>query len=91
MVSKRINVTIPEENLREINEFCVEEGIGKSQLIREAAVKYIAGKKDEKELEEKRKNIELAIKIQDELRQKNKFTTHKSAMELIRELRDSKL
>jgi metal-responsive CopG/Arc/MetJ family transcriptional regulator len=68
MKAKRINITIPEENLREINEFCIEEGIGKSQLIREATVKYIAGKKDEKGLEEKRKNIELAIKIQDELR-----------------------
>ena len=91
MVSKRVNITIPEKNLQEINEFCIEEGIGKSLLIREATVKYIAGKKDEKRLEEKRKNIELAIKIQDELRQKNKFTTHKSAVELIRELRDSRL
>ncbi|GAH54839.1 unnamed protein product, partial [marine sediment metagenome] len=38
---KRINITIPEKNLKEINEFCATEKMSKSQLIREAAAQYI--------------------------------------------------
>jgi metal-responsive CopG/Arc/MetJ family transcriptional regulator len=90
MKAKRINITIPEENLREINEFCVEEGIGKSQLIREAAVKYIANVKEQKEIEKRKQEIESAIKMMDELRKKAKFINNKTAAEMIRELRDSR-
>ena len=90
MKAKRINITIPEKNLREINEFCIEEGIGKSQLIREAAVKYIANVKEQKEMEKRKQEIESAIKIMDELRKKVKFKNNKTAAEMIRELRDSR-
>ena len=90
MKAKRINITIPEENLREINEFCVEEGIGKSQLVREATSQYIANIKEQKEMKKRKQEIESAIKMMDELRKKVKFKNNKTAAEMIRELRDSR-
>ncbi len=62
MKAKRINITIPEENLREINEFCIEEGMSKSQLIREAAVKYIANVKEQKEIEKRKQKLNQQLK-----------------------------
>jgi len=91
MNSKRINITMPEEDLEKINEFCAEEKMNRSQLVRESTKQYIAGMKELKEKEQKRKNIERAIKIQDEIRQKSKsFPSRKSAVEIIREYRDSR-
>ncbi len=91
MSSKRINITIPEENLKEINKFCSEEKMSKSQLIREAASQYIAGIKELKEKEQKRRDVEWAIKMQDKIRAKSKyFPSGKSAVEIIREYRDSR-
>jgi metal-responsive CopG/Arc/MetJ family transcriptional regulator len=90
MKAKRINITIPEKDLKKINEFCIEEGIGKSQLIREAAVKYIANIKEQKEMEKRKLEIESAIKMIDKLREKVKFKDNKTAAEMIRELRESR-
>ena len=92
MSSKRINITIPEENLKEINEFCAAEKMGKSQLIRKATAQYIASIKEQKEEEQRRRDIERAIKIQDRIRAKSKnFPSGKSAVEEIREWRDRNL
>jgi metal-responsive CopG/Arc/MetJ family transcriptional regulator len=65
MSSKRINITIPEENLKEINKFCSEEKMSKSQLIREAASQYIASIKELKEKEQRRRDVEWAIEMQE--------------------------
>jgi metal-responsive CopG/Arc/MetJ family transcriptional regulator len=70
MSSKKINITIPEKNLKEINEFCDEEGLTKSFLIRKATTSYITDFKHKKELERKKKDIEWAIEISDRLRKK---------------------
>ncbi|MCL4385843.1 MAG: ribbon-helix-helix protein, CopG family [Cyanobacteria bacterium] len=90
MKAKRINITIPGEDLKEINEFCIEEGIGKSQLVREAAVKYIANIKEQKKMEKRKQEIESAVKVIGELRKKVKFKNNKTAAEMVRELRDSR-
>jgi metal-responsive CopG/Arc/MetJ family transcriptional regulator len=90
MKAKRINITIPEKDLKEINEFCVLEGIGKSQLIRDAALRYIADTKEQKEMEKRKQEIESAIKIIGKLREKVKFKDKKTAAEMIRELRESR-
>ena len=91
MNSKRINITMPEEDLEKINKFCAEEKMNKSQLIRESTKQYIASMKELKEKEQRRKNIEWAIKMQDKIRQKSKsFPSGKSAVEIIREYRDSR-
>jgi len=88
MKYKRINITISENDLNKINEFCSDERLSKSFIIREATLNYIAQKETEKKLQTRRKNIENAIKIQDKLRMSSKFKTNKSAGQLIRELRD---
>ena len=82
---------MPEKDIEKINEFCAEEKMNRSQLIRESTKQYIASMKELKEEEQRRKNIERAIKIQDKIRQKSKsFPSGKSAVEIIREYRDSR-
>jgi metal-responsive CopG/Arc/MetJ family transcriptional regulator len=89
MSSKKINITIPEENLKEINEFCVNEKVSKSWLIREAASQYIAGIKKYRELEKKKKDMEWAAKKMEELRKKSSgFIDGKTGAEVIREFRE---
>jgi metal-responsive CopG/Arc/MetJ family transcriptional regulator len=89
MNSKKINITIPEENLEEINQFCDEEGLTKSFLIREATASYIADIREKKELEKKRKDIEWAIETSKRLRQKRGgFKNNKKGSRVVRESRD---
>lgn len=89
MSSKKINITIPEKNLKAINEFCDEEGLTKSFLIREAATSYIADIRKKKEVEKKKKEIEWAIETSKRLRQKKSgFEDNKKGYQVIRESRD---
>ena len=90
MSYKRINITIPDDDLRKIDEFCSEEKISKSHLIREATTNYITEINKQKEIERKRKEVEWAIEMMDKLRKKVKFTSGKTAAEMVRELRDSR-
>lgn len=88
MTSKKINITIPEKNLKEINEFCTSEKVSKSWLIREATSKYIASIKKVRELENKKKEMEWAAEKMEELRKKSKgFINRKTGTEVIREFR----
>ena len=92
MSVKRINITIQEEDLKEINEFCATEKMSKSQLIREAAAQYIANVEELRIEEKKKKDMLKAIKIQEQLRAKSKnFPSVKSAVEEIRQWRDRNL
>ena len=91
MNSKKINITIPEENLREIDEFCKSEDVSKSWLIREAASQYIATIKEKKELDRKRKDMEWAQEASKKLREESEgFYNGKKGFEVIREFRDRK-
>jgi len=91
MSSKKINITIPEENLREIDEFCKSEDVSKSWLIREAATQYIAEVKEKKVMEKKKKDMEWAREASKNLRDKNMgFHKDKKSYEVIRESRDRK-
>jgi len=91
MKAKRINITIPEGNLREINEFCINEKVNKSWLIREATSQYMADIKEQKENEKKKKDMEWAAKMMEKLREKKiTFKDGKTAEEVIREFRDSR-
>lgn len=91
MSSKKINITIPEKNIKEINEFCASEKISRSLLIREATSQYIAGIKKNRELEKKRKEMEWAAKTMEKLRKKgNGFASGKTGAEIIREFREKR-
>jgi hypothetical protein len=89
MKSKKINLTIPEKNLKEIEDFCRGEGISKSFLIREAASLYIAGIKEKRELERRKKDMEWAIEASSKLRDKSRsFKDGKQGSDAIRQSRD---
>ncbi|MDD5622255.1 MAG: ribbon-helix-helix domain-containing protein [Actinomycetota bacterium] len=91
MTSKKINITIPEKNLKEIKDFCISEKISKSWLIREATSQYIAGISKKKELEKKKKDMEWAAKTMERLREKSDgFTGEKTGTEVIREFREKR-
>jgi metal-responsive CopG/Arc/MetJ family transcriptional regulator len=91
MTSKKINITIPEDNLKEIEEFCKSEDMSKSFLIREAATRYIADVNEKKEIERKKKDMEWAWEASRNLRDKSKgFHKGKKGYEVIRESRDRK-
>ncbi|HEY4662242.1 MAG TPA: ribbon-helix-helix domain-containing protein [Candidatus Humimicrobiaceae bacterium] len=91
MSSKKINITIPEKNLKEINNFCSNEKISKSWLIREATSQYIANISKKRELEKKKKDMEWAAKTMKDLREKNiGFAGGKTGTEVIREFREKR-
>jgi len=91
MSSKKINITIPEKNLKEINEFCINEKVGKSWLIREATSQYINDVKKNRELEKKKKEMEWAAKTMEKLRGKsNGFVGGKAGTDVIREFREKR-
>jgi metal-responsive CopG/Arc/MetJ family transcriptional regulator len=91
MTSKKINITIPEDNLKEIEEFCKSEDMSKSFLIREAATRYIADVNEKKEIERKKKDMEWAWEASKKLREKSDgFYNSKKGSEVIRESRDRK-
>ena len=91
MIMKKINITIPEENLKKINDFCKNENINKSSFIREAAARYISNITRQREEEQKSKDMKWARETMEKLRKKSKgFINSKSSSEIIRKFRDSK-
>lgn len=91
MSSRKINITVPEKNLKEINEFCISEKVSKSWLIREATSQYIANVIKNRELEKRKKDMEWAAKTMEELRKKgNGFIDGKAGTEVIREFREKR-
>ena len=72
MTTKRINISISDKYLKEIEDFCRSEKISKSFLIREATVQYISSVKEEREKEQQRKGRLDAMQIQKRLREKSK-------------------
>jgi len=72
MTTKRINISISDKYLKEIEDFCRSEKISKSLLIREATAQYISSAKEEREKEQQRKGRLDAMQIQKRLREKSK-------------------
>jgi metal-responsive CopG/Arc/MetJ family transcriptional regulator len=90
MSYKRINITILEEDLDKINQYCNEVNISKSYLIREAAITYVTDMQKQKEIEKKKKEIAGAIEAIDNIKEKIKFNNSKTSEEMVREIRDSR-
>ena len=91
MISKKINITIPEKILKDIDNFCVSEKISKSWLIREATSQYIASISKKRELEKKKKDMEWAVITMEKLREQSKgLNDEKTGAEVIREFRDKR-
>ena len=91
MSLKKINITLPEENLNIINEFCVSEKVNKSSLIREATSQYITGIKEKRELDKKNQEMKWAAETMEKLRKKSRgFTDGKNGADIIREFREKR-
>jgi len=89
MNSKKLNITIPEDNLNEIEEFCSKENVSKSWLIREACGAYIAEIKEKREIDKKRREMQWAAMASRELRNRTAgLKDNKKASQVIREFRD---
>ena len=83
----RVNLTIPEENLNQIDEFCKNENMNRSEFVREAASDFIALKTEIKKDQKKKRDMVKAIEIMEEIRKKSTFT---GGSEVIRKFRDER-
>ncbi|MBN1298283.1 MAG: ribbon-helix-helix protein, CopG family [Actinobacteria bacterium] len=89
MNSKKLNITVPEDTLKEMEQFCSQENVSKSWLIREACTVYIAEIKQKREIEKKMKEMKWAALASKELRNKSVgLEAGKKAAHVIREYRD---
>ena len=86
---EKINITLPNDYLKKIDEFIKEEKTNRSQFIREATEHYIEELKKQRDMEKRRVEIEEAIRIQDEFREKYGKVDW-DPVQLIREMRDSR-
>lgn len=66
----RTNIVLDDALLEKIDETAREQGKNRSQLIREAAEKYISEHERRKAEARRKEKVAEAIRIQDELRQK---------------------
>lgn len=64
----KINISIPQEVLNEIDRVSKEENKTRSELLRLAFKIYVDVLKEERREKKKQKNIEKAIQVQDEIR-----------------------
>jgi metal-responsive CopG/Arc/MetJ family transcriptional regulator len=83
----RINITIPEENLKDIDKFCNDESITRSEFIRESSLDFLSYKVQEREREKIRKDRKKAIEIADKFR---KSSSLKNGTGIIRRFRDER-
>ena len=78
----KINISIPQEILEEIDALSKEENMTRSELIRKAFQTYVEILTEKKRERKKKKGIEKAMELQDEVR---KIV---GDMDLIKDLRD---
>jgi len=64
----KINISIPQEILEEIDALSKEENMTRSELIRKAFQTYVEVLTEKKRERKKRKGIEKAVELQDEIR-----------------------
>ena len=63
----KINISIPQEILDEIDRVSKEENLSRSELLRLAFKIYVDVLKEERREKKKQKSIEKAIEVQDEI------------------------
>jgi metal-responsive CopG/Arc/MetJ family transcriptional regulator len=78
----KINISIPQEILEEIDNLSKQENMTRSELIRKAFQTYVEVLTEKKRERKKRKGIEKAVELQDEIR---KII---GDMDLVKDLRD---
>ena len=86
---EKINITLPNDYLKKLDEFIKEERTNRSKFIREATEHYIEELKKQRAMEKRRAEIAEAIRIQDEFREKYGKVDW-DPVEEIRKMRDSR-
>lgn len=86
---EKINITLPNDYLKKLDEFIKEERTNRSKFIREATKHYIEELKKQRAMEKRRAEIAEAIRIQDEFREKYGKVDW-DPVEEIRKMRDSR-
>ncbi len=83
----KINISISEDILEEIEKKRRERHLTRSGFLRKASEAYLHILEEEKEKEEKKRGVERAIKIQDEIREKIGKWNSTKALRIWRETR----
>jgi metal-responsive CopG/Arc/MetJ family transcriptional regulator len=66
----KVNISLSQEILDEIDKVSEEENMYRSELLRKAFQTYVEVLEENKKEQKKRKGIEKAVKLQDEIREK---------------------
>ena len=83
----RINITLPAKSLKEIDDFCLEEKLTRSQLIREASLDFISGRTEMKMQNRVYMDRKEAMKMAEEFRQSSSM---ENGGKIIRKFRDER-
>lgn len=65
----RVNIMLPDEILGQMDQVAEEEGLNRSQLIRQAFVVYLERRAENDQRQQRQADIQKAMKLQDSLRQ----------------------
>jgi metal-responsive CopG/Arc/MetJ family transcriptional regulator len=84
-VMAKVNISIPDNLLSDIDELAAQVGTSRSGLVQEAASRYITQVQEEREREERRESIERSFKSAREL---SKHVTQFDSTAAIRADRD---
>ena len=68
----KINISLSKEFLNKLDQYSYKENMSRSKFIREAVIKYIAIKEEDKKMIEKEKKIETTIDFFKKMGKKNK-------------------
>ena len=65
----RVNIMLPEEVLEQMDQVADEEGLNRSQLIRQAFAAYLERRAENDQHQQRQADIQKAMELQDRLRQ----------------------
>ena len=65
----RVNIMLPEEILEQMDQVADEEGLNRSQLIRQAFLAYLERREENDQRQQRQADIQKAMELQDRLRQ----------------------
>ena len=82
----KINVSLPQEILRQIDQARIEGKLSRSEFFRQASQSYLQSLERKKREEEKRQGIEKAIQLQDKIRER---VGHWDALGELRKMREA--
>lgn len=66
----RVNIMLPDEILAQMDQVADQEGLNRSQLIRQAFLVYLERRAEDDQRQQRQADIQKAMELQDRLRQK---------------------